>query len=192
MSDGFTRSWTAEILARPPMIAPVRQYTWPTAISGEEDALARGALYARVRPPSGGSYLLTCALGFADPSVPSGVFSCPNEDEICIVAGGYAYLASAETPEGCTHLAMKPVTSMHVAPEAGLLLFVGFHTVIAWGQHGFAWESARLSWDGIKISGIGASRLEGVGWDLMADREVPFLLDLTSGNHTGGAAPNMR
>ena len=26
------------------MIAPARQYIWPTAISGEEDALARGSL----------------------------------------------------------------------------------------------------------------------------------------------------
>ena len=137
----FSRSWTAEVLRQAPLIAPARQYTWPREIAGEEDALARGALRVLVKPRVGAGYLLTCALGFTSPNLPTGVFGCPAEDEICAVAGGYAYVASTLRPERPTLLAMKPAVAVLPAVEAGLLLFVGFHTVLAWGQGGVAWET---------------------------------------------------
>jgi hypothetical protein len=28
--------------------------------------------------------------------------------------------------------------------------------------------------------------LNGMGWDMMADKEVPFEVDLSNGKHTGG------
>ena len=86
-----------------------------------------------VRPASGGQYLVTCALGFRDPSMPTGIFACPDADEICAVAGGYAYVARSDSPENCTLLRTKPVTAVQAAVEAGLLLFVGFQTILAWG-----------------------------------------------------------
>ena len=84
--DAFPRSWSVELLNAPPLIAPVRQYTYPLQIAGEEDALARGALLLMVKPAVGGSFLATCALGFTDASMPTGVFACPNPDEVCAVA----------------------------------------------------------------------------------------------------------
>ena len=121
----FRQSWTAEILAAPPMIAPVRQFTYPLQIVGEEDALARGALLLMVKPAVGGSFLATCALGFTDTSMPTGVFACPNPDEVCAVAGGYAYLIDTSDPLRSTHIALKPVVEVRVFAEFGLLVFVG-------------------------------------------------------------------
>ena len=74
---GFAQDWNAEILTKPPLIAPARQFIYPQQIAGEEDALARGALQLLVRPLAGGTFLATCALGFSDPTVPTGVFACP-------------------------------------------------------------------------------------------------------------------
>ena len=37
----FAHDWRAEVLARPPLIAPARQFTYPQQIAGEEDALAQ-------------------------------------------------------------------------------------------------------------------------------------------------------
>ncbi len=145
---GFARTWSAEILKAAPLIAPARQYVWPMRIAGEEDALARGALLLMVRPAGVGQYLVTCALGFRDPSMPTGVFGCPDADAICAVAGGYAYVASANAPERCVQVGMKPVVEVHPAVAAGLLLFVGFHTIQAWGRDGVVWETGRLSWEG--------------------------------------------
>jgi len=186
-SEGdFARSWTAEILKQPPLIAPARQYVWPMRVSGEEDALARGALLLMVRPSSGGAYLVTCALGFRDPTMPTGVFGCPDEDEICAVAGGYAYVAKAATPERCTQVGLKPVVAVHSAVEAGLLLFVGFHRMVAWGRDGVAWETGRLSWEGVRVTQVGADEVRGFGWDLHGDVEVEFRVDLRTGRHEGG------
>lgn len=182
-------TWRAEVLARPPMIAPARQFTYPLAVAGEEDALARGAMHLMVHPASGGSFLATCALGFKDPAMPTGVFASPRADELCAVAGGYAYLVDTLAPERCIHLAMRPVVDLRVAPAQGLLLFIGFHTIGAWGANGLAWETQRLSWEGLRLTELTADSLHGFGWDLIADKELAFTVDLATGSHTGGAFP---
>ena len=142
------------MLKAPPLIAPARQFIYPLQIAGEEDALARGALQLMVRPAVGGAFLATCALGFTDPSMPTGVYACPNADEICAVAGGYAYVIDTARPERCTHISLKPVVEVRVLEEQGLLVFVGFHSMVAWGVQGLAWETERLSWEGVRHSGM--------------------------------------
>jgi hypothetical protein len=182
----FERMWTAEVLTAAPLIAPAHQVVWPMRIAGEEDALARGAVRVMVRPAVGGAYLVTAALGFRDPSMPNGVFGCPNAEEICVVAGGYAYIARMDSPEQVTMLAMKPVVAVMEAEADGLLLFVGFHSVLAWGASGLAWETGRLSWEGVRVTGIEGGALKGFGWDLMRDLEVEFAVDLRTGKLRGG------
>lgn len=182
----FERAWTAEVLTKPPMIAPARQFTYPQQIAGEEDALARGALQLLVRSNTGGSFLATCALGFTNPAMPTGVYACPNPQELCAVAGGYAYIIDTTHPEHCTHIPLKPVIEAQPLPAQKLLLFVGFHLIVAWGEQGQAWESARLSWEGVRITGIEGDILHGIGWNLLTDKEVPFTLDLLTGHHQGG------
>jgi hypothetical protein len=182
----FPRTWSAEVLKTPPLIAPARQFIYPQQIAGEEDALARGALQLMVRPASGGMFLATCALGFTDPAMPTGVFACPSRNEMCAVAGGYAYVIDTAQPERSTHIALKPVVEVRVLVAESMLLFVGFHSILAWGRDGMLWQTARLSWEGVRITHIEASILHGVGWNLMTDREVPFSVDLLTGQHQGG------
>ena len=182
----FSHNWRVEVLKAPPLIAPARQFIYPRQIAGEEDALARGALQLMVHPANGATFLATCALGFTSPAMPTGVFACPNPDELCAVAGGYAYVLDTTQPERSTHITLKPVVEVRVLLPQALLLFVGFHSIAAWGQDGLAWESARLSWEGVRITGIEDYMLHGVGWNLMTDREVAFSLDLRTGRHQGG------
>ena len=184
MGEDFVGGWTAELLKEAPMIAPARVYVWPMRIAGEEDALARGALHVLVRPAAGGRFLLQCALGFSDPAMPSGVWECPAEGDVCVVAGGYAYVGSVGAPERCVLLGLKPVVQVVEAP--GLLLFVGFQKMMAWGAGGLAWETGRLSWEGVRVTGVSEGELRGVGWDLMADEEREFVVDLKTGLHAGG------
>lgn len=182
----FPHEWHAEVLAAPPLIVPARQFIYPRQVAGEEDALARGALLVQVHPASGGSFLATCALGFTDPAMPTGIFSCPNPRELCAVAGGYAYILDAAAPDRSTHIPLKPVAEVLVLAAHGLLVFVGFHALIAWGREGLAWQTARLSWEGIRITGVEGGELRGFGWNLMADKEVAFSVDLLTGAHSGG------
>lgn len=185
-SLSFPRTWKADQLTTPPLIAPARQFTYPRRVAGEEDTLARGALLLMVNPAAGGSFLATCALGFTDPSVPSGLFSCPNPDELCAVAGGYAYIIDTLHPENSTHIPLKPVVEVLPVPSQNLLLFIGFHTVYAWGASGEAWHTGRLSWEGIRLTRIEETNLHGTGWNMLADKDVPFTIDLATGRHEGG------
>ena len=183
----FPATWSAEILSAPPLIAPARQFTWPQRVAGEEDALARGALLLQVKPSSGGSFLATCALGFRDPNALTGVWSCPRPNDLLAVAGGYAYLADTLAPERPLHLPLRPVAQVLPAPDANLLLLAGFHTIAAIGASGLLWETARLTWEGLTLTEIRDNQLHGLGWDMRTDRELPFIVDLATGSHSGGA-----
>ena len=189
--QAFAQSWRARILATPPLILPARQYVYPRPVPGEEDALGRGALLLevtppRTEPPNPGSFLATCALGFQDPALPSGIFACPRPEDLLAVAGGYAYLIDTHAPERCLHLPLRPVTQVLSAPADGLILLAGFHHVLALDAGGVRWQSARLSWEGVTMTAIHDGALHGLGWNLHTDREVPFRIDLLTGAHQGG------
>ena len=149
--------------------------------------MARGALLVLVHPASGGTFLATCALGFTDPSMPTGIFSCPDPREMCAVAGGYAYIVDSASPERSMHIPLKPVVEVRALVEHGLLIFIGFHAIVAWGREGLAWQTARLSWEGIRVEALEGDTLRGFGWNLMSDKEVEFSVDLRTGAHAGGA-----
>jgi hypothetical protein len=185
----FPHSWQAEVLKAPPLIAPARQFTYPKQIAGEEDALARGALQLLIHPAAGGTLLATCALGFTDPTMPTGVHACPNPDELCAVAGGYAYIIDTLDPVRSTHISLKPVVDVRELSSHNLLLFVGFHNISTWGANGSAWHTQRLSWEGIRITGIDGDTLHGMGWNMLSDKDVPFTIDLRTGLHRGGGYP---
>jgi len=115
------------------------------------------------------------------------VCSCPDPGSLCAVAGGYAYVVQAADPTQWFRIEQRPVVDLTVVHELHLLLFTGFTTITALGTSGLAWTSERLSWDGITINEISGDKLSGLGWDAMADKEVPFVVDLKTGKHTGGA-----
>jgi hypothetical protein len=120
-------------------------------------------------------------LGFRDPVVPTGLWSTPRPEEICAVSGGYAYLIDTTDPERFTMLPYRPVLEIRPVPDAGLLLFVGHHSILAWGVEGEAWQSEKLSDEGVTMTSMEGGILRGLGWDLRTDKETPFALDLKTG-----------
>lgn len=175
----FDRTWQAEILSARPIILPARQYVYPR----DAEEIERGALEVLIRPAAEGMqpYLATCALGFRDPAVPTGIWSCPNPDEICAVSGGYAYIIDTGAPQLFTMLPFRPVLDVRSLPERRILLFVGHRSMLAWGSNGLAWESEKLTDEGITITTIEAFTLHGLGWSMVTDKETPFALDLRTG-----------
>ena len=189
--DTFPRTWSAQRLSAPPMILPSRHFVYPQLVPGEEEALARGALLLNVQPREGGTFLATCSLGFKEPSLPTGIFSTPRADSLLAVAGGYAYLIDTLAPQPSLHVPMKPVVQiLAIAPTgqepAGLILLAGFHTVIALDANGPRWESKRLTWEGLTLTAEEDGKLHGTGWNMMSNKDVPFTLDLKTGEHQGG------
>lgn len=184
--ETFSHRWQAEILPAAPMIAPAAQYVYPQAVEEVE----RGALQILLQSdPDSPPALLTFALGFADTSLPHGIWSCPNPDQICAVAGGYAYIADANNPKQWMQVPYRPVTAVYAVAAENRLIFAGFHQLWALGPGGKHWETARLTWEGLRVTEIGNGKLVGYGWDLPTDREMPFVVDLATGHHTGGVSP---
>lgn len=175
----FPHLWHADVLAARPLILPSRHFVYPR----EVEEVERGALELLVRPDTVGAqpFLATCALGFRDPAAPTGLWSTPKPEELCAVAGGYAYLIDSTTPERFTMIPYRPVLEVRALPEAGLLLFVGHRSILAWGAHGQAWETAKLSDEGVTIIDCDRGVLRGTGWEMMSDREIAFRLDLLTG-----------
>jgi hypothetical protein len=178
----FPHAWKAEVLPTRPMILPPRHYIYPR----EAEEVERGALEVLVRPDDAKDpFLATCALGFRDPVVPTGLWSAPNPKEICAVSGGYAYLIDTTAPERFTMIPYRPVLAVRTIKETALLLFVGHHSILAWGPDGQAWESGKLSDEGVTITAIQDGTLHGMGWELITDKETPFTLDVHTGRpHT--------
>ena len=175
--NSFPHSWTAEVLPRRPLILPTRQYVYPAAAEEVE----RGALELLIQPKTGPQFLATCALGFRDPAAPTGLWSCPHPDWLCALSGGYAYLLDTAAPERFVFLRYRPVLNMLPSPAHQLLLFAGHISILAWGPAGQAWESERLSAEGLSHLRIEGDTLRGQGWDLRTDKDIPFTLDLRTG-----------
>jgi hypothetical protein len=178
----FPASWRVDVLPARPLILPRRQYIYPAAVEEVE----RGALELMVRPEGGESFLATCALGFASPAVPTGVWACPDAAMLCAVAGGYAYMIDTRAPERFHQVGYRPVTQVRPLAQTGLLIFASFRSIEAWGAGGRLWQTARLSWEGVRLGQASATELQGWGWDLRTDREVPFTIHLATGQHDGG------
>lgn len=183
----FLHRWQAEVLATRPLILPARHYVYPR----EAEEVERGALEVLVRPegPSSGEiaqpFLATCALGFRDPAAPTGLWSCPKAEEICAVSGGYAYVIDTAAPERFTMIPYRPVLQVRAVPDAQLLLFVSNRSILAWGRDGQAWESEKLSDEGVTITAIENGVLHGTGWEMRTDKEMEFAADLASGKRVG-------
>ena len=192
----FPRCWQAEILATRPLILPPRHFVYPR----QAEEVERGALEVLIRPDAGPpeksnpkrpldaqsspcvqQFLATCALGFRDPAVPTGLWSTPRPEEICAVSGGYAYLIDTTDPDRFTMIPYRPVLEVRPVVAEGLLLFVGHHAILAWGCDGQAWESEKLSDEGVTITAVEDGVLHGLGWDLFTDKEIPFAIDLRTG-----------
>lgn len=180
----FPHEWQATVPLHRPLIAPasftsMRHFVYPR----EVEEIERGALELIVRPHEGREFLATFALGFADPAVPTGIWTCPNPTWLCAVAGGYAYLVNTDNPHQWEMIEYRPVLALTPVLSQQLLLFSGHQSLTAYGPDGKAWETGRLSWEGIKFLDIRETRLTGLGWDLMADQEFQFEVDLRSGEH---------
>ena len=185
LDNSFPHSWEAEVLASRPPILPARHFVYPR----QAEEVEHGALELLVRPPAAQSqdrqpFLATCALGFNDPGVPSGVWSTPSPIEICAVSGGYAYIVDTTAPHRFTMIPYRPVLQVLPLPIEGLLLFVSHRSILAWARRGQAWESGNLSDEGLTVIGANAGILRGLGWQMETDREFEFALDLRTGLRT--------
>ncbi|HEV7675705.1 MAG TPA: hypothetical protein VGQ12_14335 [Candidatus Angelobacter sp.] len=182
----FPRNYEVRMLEAAPPVHPIEKlYHYPVELE-EGD---RSGAYLRVTPQDGPAWVGFFALGFDSDQVVNQVCSTPDPERFCLAVGGYAYLVKASAPAEWQRIEQRPVVDLHVLPQQGLMLFAGFTSITAFSNSGLAWTTQRLTWEGLAITEIDGDKLLGHGWDALADKEVPFEVDLKTGKHTGGARP---
>ena len=182
----FPRNYEVRMLEAAPPVHPIEKlYHYPVELE-EGD---RSGAYLRVTPQDGPAWVGFFALGFDSDQVVNQVCSTPDPERFCLAVGGYAYLVKASAPAEWQRIEQRPVVDLRVLPQQQLVLFAGFTSITAFSNSGLAWTTQRLTWEGLAITEIDGDKLLGHGWDALADKEVPFEVDLKTGRHTGGARP---
>lgn len=182
----FPRNYEVRMLEAAPPVHPIEKlYHYPVELE-EGD---RSGAYLRVTPQDGPAWVGFFALGFDSDQVVNQVCSTPDPERFCLAVGGYAYLVKASAPAEWQRIEQRPVVDLRVLPQQQLVLFAGFTSITAFSNSGLAWTTQRLTWEGLAITEIDGDKLLGHGWDALADKEVPFEVDLKTGKHTGGARP---
>lgn len=185
----FAHTYEIKVLESAPPVHPVEKlHHYPVELE-EGD---RSGVYVRMVPNDGPAWFGFFAAGFDSPQVMNAVCSCPDPASACVVAGGYAYVVKSSNPGQWCRIEQRPVIELRPVTDQQLILFSGFTSITALGAEGVAWTTERLSWEGIRISQIHQGLVHGFGWDALADKEVPFEVDLKTGKHTGGASPSRR
>jgi hypothetical protein len=185
----FPRNYEVKVLNSAPPLHPLEKlYHYPVELE-EGD---RSGVYVRIEPRQAPAWRGFFALGFESDRVIHAAYSCPDQDSVCIVSGGYAYVVKATDPALWFRVEQRPAIEIRAHHGLGLLLFAGFTTITAVGGTGIAWTTQRLSWEGISIVEVTGEKLRGTGWDALTDKDVPFEVDLLSGESQGGARPRLR
>ena len=113
------------------------------------------------------------------------VFELPNSTNVFVVARGDLYMIEVESRSLVQYISAGFQTVFH-CPEHEIVIFGTYTEFVAIGKDGIKWESKRISWDGFQNLECDCKTIKGEAWNV-ADVWMPFVLDLETGRHTGGA-----
>ena len=66
-----------------------------------------------------------------------------------------------------------------------MIVLAGFTKLMAFDGSGVMWETARVSWDALKITDVGVSHIFGEYWDVATEKQAQFEVDLDTGEVEG-------
>lgn len=181
LDETFAHDYECEYLAELPGAAHARHY-----FPGGETAGGGDGLTLRVIPRRGGAWLGTFAFGFKSSKAASGLYSWPDPARLCVVSSGQGYLVDVDEPGSYDLIRPVPIINVLPVAERSLVVFVNYTTLTAYGGDGLLWETKRLSWEGIDLTSVTGSFVEGVVWDPRIEAATPFTVDLRDGSHRGG------
>lgn len=183
----FLHNYEITLLKSPSLVIPPEHFHQFPARLEEQD---RNGIYLQVSPRSANQWMGFFARGFDSQQVATGIYSCPDPGSLCVVTGGYAYVVDAANPKSWMQIEQRPVVEVKSVTDLKLLLFVGFTTITGLGESACLWTTQRLSWEGLSLIRIENTTLHGMAWDMIEDKEVPFEVDLLTGQSKGGARPH--
>jgi hypothetical protein len=154
---------------------------------GGSDKGGQDGLLIKITPHVGEPWLGTFAFGSFQNGV-TGVYSCPDEESVCVISAGEGYIVRADDPVVWKEIGTCPILNVRIVASKELLLFADFTRITAYGRRGHVWTTGSLSWDGIEIVNLTPEYIQGLAWDSPQQRKVEFVVDVETGRHTGGSS----
>jgi hypothetical protein len=114
------------------------------------------------------------------------VLPLPSGTSLIVVAGGQAYVIDADDRSLLTTFGGQIDTALF-APEASLVILSNGIDLEAWNANSRRWKTRRISWDGIWDLKVDQEHVRGQAWNPFDDCEVPFSVDLRTGDVEGGS-----
>jgi len=115
----------------------------------------------------------------------TGVYACPNPDQVCAVVDGSGYLVDTRTPSNYQVLPMQPVRVLKRVNETGSVLCSGFVDLLLIDENGLPWVSDRLCLDDLHVRNIDRSTINCTGRQMEED-EAWFSVWLETGQLVSG------
>jgi hypothetical protein len=183
----FDAEYEVEPLEELPPATALARFYFPNASAsgGRDGVLVKVVPRAREASPWIGVF----AFGVLSPRGLTGLFTCPNPKQLLVVARGAGYLVAVDDPVVHQIVKAAPVLGVYPVSARQLLVLSDYLHLVAYSSHGVAWETERLSWDGLEVEEVTEEQIRGQGWSSPDDRHVAFTVDLRDGLHQGGASP---
>lgn len=173
---GFAAAYTCRIISESPGSETIRMVSGRSSSTGE-------SLFVEVRPQDGAPWIGRFQCG-AYPF--TGLFACPNEDYLCVVAGGFGYWVDVAHPGRYETLRVKPVRGVERVPGLRILVCWDFQDLAAYGVEGVQWWIEHLSEDDLEITAVDGDKIVGSAWNPIDDTRPIVCVDPHTGRATGG------
>lgn len=110
----------------------------------------RGGLQVKIKPHKANAWIGIFSSTFGHGSA-MGVYSCPDENQLCVVYFGTAYIGNVNDPKSWREISVWPVKQVILNVANNLLLFVDDTEITAFGEKGEVWRT-RVGWDDAKVT----------------------------------------
>lgn len=158
-------------------------------IPNEGPGVGRDGVMVKFSPSNGASWIGIFAFGDMLPGGECKVYPGPGEKRLTILAKGEAYIVSPDDSSSFIHVKSCPAVRAIPVPNWNLMLFHDYTEIVAYNETGLAWETRRISWDGIEVDEVSDDAVTGKSWDAPNEKHVEFRVYLANGSHQGGSSP---
>lgn len=151
--------------------------------------IGRDGMMIKFFPDHGESWVGIFAFGDMLPNGNCQAHLGPGPNHLTVLTKGDAYIVAPNNPDSFIQVKSCPVIDAIPVPNRNLMLFHDYTEIVAYNENGLAWETTRISWDGIEIEEVSNNTILGKSWDAPNEKYVQFNVDLTDGSHQGGSSP---
>ncbi len=128
-----------------------------------------------------------CGVFTPGPGKSYGLYTCPNRSELCVLAGGTAFIVNVERAANYTAIIFENIVGVMQVPQRNVLLLNTDTDLIAYEQR-VIWQE-RLCLDELSVERADDSFAHVSCWDPFSSERVQFRVNLESGDHPDYTMP---